>query len=152
LKTHSQASAVDVNIRVFTTAHCCKAIEFWSTIDGLSLNGSADTPEAIAVFLERNSGFSVLALDGDNKIVGAVLCGHNGRAGALYHLAVAETHRGQGIARALVSFCFAKLAEAKIPRCNIFVYNDNDEGHRFWLQNGFVDPPTWKVMQKRLDE
>jgi N-acetylglutamate synthase len=152
LKTHSQAFEVDVNIHVFTTAHRCKALEFWSTIDGLSLNGSADTPEAIAVFLDRNPGFSVVALDRDDKIVGAVLCGHNGRAGALYHLAVAETHRGKGIAQALVSHCFAKLAEVKIPRCNIFVYNDNDEGNRFWLQNGFVDPPTWKVMQKRLVE
>ncbi|MGB8337744.1 MAG: GNAT family N-acetyltransferase [Burkholderiales bacterium] len=146
-----QISKADVNVRVFTIAEYSKVIEFWSNIDGLALDEFADTAEAIAAFLERNPGFSAVALDANDQIIGAVLCGHNGRAGALYHLAVAEPHRGKGIALALVSHCYAKLTEAKIPRCNIFVYSDNDEGNRFWLLNGFVDPTTWKVMQKRLE-
>jgi putative acetyltransferase len=152
LKTNLQTSHADIKVRVFTIADCSKAIEFWSKFDGLSLNETVDTPEALAGFLDRNPGFSVVAVDGDSNIIGAVLCGHNGRAGALYHLAVAETHRGKGIAQALVSHSYEKLTEAKIPRCNIFVYSDNDEGNRFWLHNGFIDPTTWKVMQKRLDD
>ncbi len=143
--------AYNISIRVFTASDSSQAIKFWSTIAGLSLHESADTPEAIAEFLARNPGFSAIALDANQEIIGAVLCGHNGRAGSLYHLAVAEAYRGKGIAQALVSHCYAKLIEAKIPRCNIFVYSNNDQGNRFWLQNGFADPADWKVMQKRLD-
>jgi N-acetylglutamate synthase len=151
LNARPHFSKCDINIRIFTKDDSSNAIKFWSQFEGLSLNETVDTPEALADFLERNPGFSVIAVDENDKIIGAVLCGHNGRAGALYHLAVAEIHRGKGIAKAMVSHCYAKLTEAKIPRCNIFVYSDNDQGNRFWLQNGFVDPADWKVMQKRLE-
>jgi N-acetylglutamate synthase len=142
---------IEISARAFILSDYSQAVELWSMIDGLKLNES-DTLDAISAFLQHNSGFSAVALDAAGKIIGAVLCGHNGRAGALYHLAVANEHRGRGIAQALLAYCFAKLTEANIPRCNIFVYNDNDEGNRFWLRNDFVDPSDWKVMQKHLDE
>ena len=125
------------------------AVELWSTVEGLKLNES-DTPDAITVFLHRNPDCSAVALD-DEKIIGTVLCGHNGRAGHLYHLAVAVPYRGRGIAQALVAYCFQQLAAAHIPRCNIFVYAKNEEGNRFWLRNGWSDPTTWKVMQKVIE-
>jgi len=123
-----------------------KAVELWSTIEGLKLNES-DTPEAVESLLARNPDFSTVATDKE-EIVGAVLCGHNGRAGQLYHLAVARPYRRQGIAQALVAYCFIKLAEARIPRCNVFVYSNNEAGNHFWNQNGWTDPARWKVMQK----
>jgi putative acetyltransferase len=135
-----------IQIRAFTMADYAAAVGLWSTIEGLHLNES-DTPEAVAALLERNPGFSAVAIDGE-KIIGAVLCGHNGRAGQLYHLAVAKSHRGRGIGQALVNYCFGKLSEVKIPRCNIFVYSDNNQGNSFWLRNGWLDPSNWKVMQK----
>lgn len=126
------------------------AAELWSTIEGLGLNES-DTPEAIEALLDRNPNFSAIAVD-KGRIVGTVLCGHNGRAGQIYHLAVAASYRGQGIGQTLVTYCFEKLAEAKIPRCNIFVYSNNNKGNLFWVRNGWVDPTAWKVMQKIIKE
>ncbi|WP_434006924.1 GNAT family N-acetyltransferase [Paenibacillus konkukensis] len=38
----------------------------------------------------------------DQIIVGTVLCGHDGRRGTLYHVAVAEEHRRKGIAKEMV--------------------------------------------------
>ncbi|HEX5127428.1 MAG TPA: GNAT family N-acetyltransferase [Rhodocyclaceae bacterium] len=140
----------NIKIRPFTIDDYDEVIRFWSTIEGITLNES-DTLEAIAAFLERNPYFSVVAVNEEEKIVGAVLCGHNGRAGSLQHLAVAVQHRGKGIAQALVAYCFRKLAEAHVPRCNIFVYSDNDEGNLFWSRNGWADPTTWKVMQKFVE-
>jgi ribosomal protein S18 acetylase RimI-like enzyme len=125
------------------------AVTLWLAIEGLHLNES-DTPEAVTALLERNPGFSAVALDGE-KIIAAVLCGHNGRAGQLYHLAVAKRHRGRGVGQALVDYCFRKLSAAGIPRCNIFVYSNNDQGNHFWLKNGWIDPATWKVMQKLVE-
>jgi putative acetyltransferase len=139
----------NIQIREFGAADYDCAVDFWSAIEGITLNES-DTKEAVAAFLDRNPGFSAIATDSAGEVVGAVLCGHNGRAGSLYHLAVAMELRGSGLARRLVEFCFSKLAEANIPRCNIFVYTDNDLGNRFWLNSGWNDPTTWKVLQKHV--
>jgi hypothetical protein len=49
-----------------------------------------------------------------------------------------------------VELCFAKLAAENIPRCNIFVYSSNDVGNSFWLNTGWNDPTTWKVLQKHV--
>jgi len=124
------------------------AVVLWRSIEGMGLNES-DTEEAIAQFLERNPGFSAVATAGA-VLIGTVLCGHNGRAGFLYHFAVAPHWRHQGIGKRLVGYSFRKLTEASIPRCNIFVYTDNVEGNQFWLRDGWVDPTTWKVLQKRV--
>jgi putative acetyltransferase len=144
-------SLTAVEIRTFVPADCSLALEFWQGIEGLGLNES-DTPEAVQAFLQRNPGFSAIAVAPGGQIVGAVLCGHNGRSGSLYHLAVASSHRGLGIGRRLVEYCFAKLAAARIPRCNIFAYTENEAGNGFWLRNGWNDPTTWKVLQKRVQQ
>ena len=48
------------------------------------------------------------SLDGEH-VVGAVLCGHDGRRGFVYHLAVAERCRGVGIGRAVMRRSLAAL-------------------------------------------
>ncbi|PWQ97766.1 GNAT family N-acetyltransferase [Leucothrix arctica] len=125
------------------------AVTFWKSIEGVTLNES-DTKGSISSFLFRNPGLSFVAKD-NNEIVGTILCGHNGRAAQIYHLAVSNSHRGQGLGKELVDLSLSKLVEANIPRCNIFVYSNNCVGNKFWLKNGWDDPTTWKVLQKQLD-
>ncbi|MQR00009.1 GNAT family N-acetyltransferase [Glaciimonas soli] len=147
------SSTSDFELREFVADDYQHAFDLWSSIEGLSLHEN-DTKEAITSFLERNPGFSVVASDKNNNIVGAVLCGHNGRAGSLYHLAVADSARGKGLGRQMVQFCTSKLIEANIPHCSVFVFTNNDVGNQFWINNGWDDPMTrefaWKVLQKRL--
>lgn len=138
-----------IHIRAFTADDYEAAYRLWSSIEGLGLNES-DTPEAINTFLDRNPGFSAVAIDPSGTVVGTVLCGHNGRAGSINHLAVAHAHRRQGLGARLVEYAFVRLADADIPRCNIFVYNDNHGGNDFWLKTGWNDPTTWRVLQKRV--
>ncbi len=138
-----------MQIRAFTFADYQAAHALWSAAEALCLNES-DTPDAIEAFLARNPGFSAVAVDSAGVVVGAILCGHNGRAGSINHLAVAKAHRGQGLGRRPVEYAFARLAEAKIPWCNIFVYNDNHGSNQFWLKNGCTDPSTWRVLQKHV--
>jgi len=140
-----------IQLRAFAIADYEAAHRLWSSIEGLGLNES-DTPEAINAFLDRNPEFSAVAVDQSGLIIGTILCGHNGRAGSINHLAVAQAHRGQGLGTRLVEYALSKLAEANIPRCNIFVYNDNHGGNDFWLKTGWNDPTTWRVLQKRVSE
>lgn len=139
----------NIQIRAFDISDYQSAVELWSSMDGLTLNES-DTPEAIAAFLKRNPRLSFVANTHGGDLIGTVLCGHNGRAAHIYHLAVAKPHRNQGLGRRLVERCFDRLAQENIPRCNIFVYSDNDLGNSFWLSTGWHDPTSWKVLQKPI--
>ena len=141
----------DIQIRQFTENDIVAALELWFSVEGLGLS-EADAPDRIRQFLDRNPGFSAVACSADNRIVGAVLCGHNGRAGSLYHLAVADSVRGQGVGQSLVAFCFHRLGEAGIARCYIFTYDDNERGNRFWLRNGWSTAAGWGVLHKRVSE
>jgi ribosomal protein S18 acetylase RimI-like enzyme len=139
-----------MTIRPFRTTYISQALQLWSMTEGLGLTVS-DNEDAIRTFLDRNPGFSAVATDQAGTVIGAVLCGHNARAGFLYHLAVARSCRRSGVGTSLVQFCLSKLAELDIPHCNIFVYTANELGNQFWLRHGWKDPKTWKVMQRRVD-
>jgi putative acetyltransferase len=124
-------------LRPFTIADYDAVYALWLQTEGMGLNDS-DTREAIAAFLERNCGLSAVACTAVGMIVGAVLCGHDGRRGYLHHLAVARSHRKQGIGRALVDQCLARLAAHKIQKCNLFLFANNTEGRTFWLKQGWT--------------
>jgi ribosomal protein S18 acetylase RimI-like enzyme len=121
---------------------------FWGAQPGLGL-GASDTREGVAGCLARNPGLSFVARAGED-VVGAVLCGHDGRRGALYHLAVAPAHRRCGLGRTLVQRCLDGLRAAGIQRCNIFVYADNEPALRFWTSLGFETPENVTFLQRRV--
>ncbi|MEY2573557.1 MAG: N-acetylglutamate synthase, partial [Verrucomicrobiota bacterium] len=80
-----------VTTRAFVMADYDEAIALWTGVEGVEVC-EGDSREEIAEYLQRNPGLSRVA-EADGKIVGAALCGHDGRRGWIYHLAVASTHR-----------------------------------------------------------
>jgi ribosomal protein S18 acetylase RimI-like enzyme len=133
------------DLRPMSIADYDPVLQLWRESEGVGLNES-DAREPIAAFLERNPGLSRVALDGA-QIVGAVLCGHDGRRGYLHHLAVARTHRRHGLGRELVAACLADLAQLGISKCNIFLYADNAAGEAFWKRNGWSRRADLQIMQ-----
>ena len=118
-----------------TIADYDDTIELWKNSPGVAL-GQADSKQNIALFIERNPGLDFVARDG-NKIVGAVLCGNDGRRGYLYHLAVAKEYRQLGIGKTLTEKVLNALKDQGIQKCHIFVIADNLEGLRFWQKTGW---------------
>ena len=135
-------------LRALSIADYDAVLRLWQDTEGVGLNES-DSRENIARFLERNPGLSRVAVAGIG-IVGAVLCGHDGRRGYLHHLAVARSHRKLGLGRQLVEVCLADLARQGIAKCNIFLFADNAAGEAFWQHNGWAKRPDLQVMQKSL--
>jgi ribosomal protein S18 acetylase RimI-like enzyme len=123
-----------------------EVVALWQDSEGVGLN-DADSKENVIAYLARNPGLSLVARK-DGKLIGAVLCGHDGRRGYLHHLAVARPHRKQGIGHFLVDGCLTRLAAIGIRKCNIFVYADNDDGQEFWRNSGWVERTNLKMMSK----
>jgi N-acetylglutamate synthase len=134
----SAALVSDTNMPDFlpmTPDQLPEVIDLWTRTEGVGLNES-DSLAALTGFLKRNPGLSRVACQGE-IIVAALLCGHDGRRGFLYHLAVRSEYRGGGLGRALVEQCLAALAELGIQKCNGLVYTHNAEAQRFWQRLGF---------------
>jgi N-acetylglutamate synthase len=125
----------------------------WESTSGVGLDAS-DAEPGIVAYLERNPGLCLVARGGaagGHAIIGAVLCGHDGRRGYLSHLTVAAEHRGQGIARQLIERCLDQLRESGILKCSIHVFSDNDEGIAFWKQLGYHVRGDVTVMQRAVE-
>ena len=120
----------------------------WRKSEGIGLNES-DTRANIAIFLKRNPAMSFVARKG-RSIIGAVLCGHDGRRGYLHHLAVAKNHRGNGIGKKLVEANLSALGRAGITRCNIYLFDSNTAGAAFWKHNGWNKLDGLQVLQKAV--
>ena len=121
-------------IRSFEKGDIEPALRLWETCEGIG-KGPGDDAEGTARFLARNPGFSLVVEDG-GSIVAAVLCGHDGRRGYLYHLGVAATHRRRGLAREIVRRCLASLRAEGIGRCQVFVMVENVAARQFWEEVG----------------
>lgn len=131
-----------------TIADYDETFAFWQKQEGVGLTES-DSREAIALFLNRNAGMSFV-VRAEGRIVGAALCGTDGRRGYLHHVAIDAALRGNGLGRRLVERCLVELVKIGIPRCNIFLYADNVAGEAFWKKLGYRVRSDLKIMQRPL--
>lgn len=109
----------------------------WMTIHGFSIRTIDDSREGVERFLKRNPGISVVA-EMDGRVVGAILCGHDGRRGCLYHVCVHEAYRMNGIGRAMVVHCMNALQQEGINKVSLIAFTKNDIGNAFWKQIGWT--------------
>ena len=75
--------------------------QLWQNTSGVGLRSIDDSREGIERFVRRNPRTNFVAEE-DGRIIGAVLSGHDGRRGNIYHLCVDGSHRRRGIGRQLV--------------------------------------------------
>jgi len=111
------------------------SFSLWEKTEGMSIT-KADTLEAFDLFLDSNPGISFGAFDED-KLIGTVLCGTDGRRGYIYHLAVEKEYRRMNIASKLVSLSIEALKKNRIEKCHIFVFKNNEDGNTFWEKSGW---------------
>ncbi|HUQ44332.1 MAG TPA: GNAT family N-acetyltransferase [Candidatus Limnocylindria bacterium] len=85
----------------------------------------------------RNPGLLLVATEG-TRIVGSALGAWDGRRGAIYHVAVAERHRRQGIATRLVAQVEAGLRDLGCSEVRVHVPDDNEGAQAFWSTRGYA--------------
>ena len=124
-------------IRFMTIDDYDKVKALWMTIKGFAIRSIDDSREGVERFLKRNPSTSAVAVE-DGRIVGAILCGHDGRRGCLYHVCVAEQYRMRGIGKAMVVFCMEALKAEEINKVSLIAFTANDIGNAFWKQIGWT--------------
>lgn len=124
-------------IRTMTIGDYKGVHELWMSIKGFAIRSIDDSEEGVGRFLARNPATSVVAEE-DGKIVGAVLCGHDGRRGCMYHVCVHEDYRMRGIGKAMAIFAMEALKKEKISKISLIAFTENDIGNAFWRRIGWT--------------
>lgn len=118
-------------IRSMTIRDYDAVYALWGRMKGFSMRSIDDSKEGVERFLDRNPGISVVA-EQDGVIVGAILCGHDGRRGCMYHVCVDPDHRRRGIGKAMVVFAMEALRRERISKVSLIAFTANDAGNAFW--------------------
>lgn len=83
-----------------------------------------------------------------SEIVGAVMCGHDGRRGYLNHLGVSYEYRRKGIAKQLLDRADNELRKIGIKKEALFVLCDNTSAQEFYEHIGWKEETIVKVYAK----
>jgi len=109
----------------------------WMSCRNMGFNDLDDSREGIGRFLKRNPATCFVAEAGGD-LAGVILAGHDGRRGYIYHMAVAEAYRRQGIGSALVDRCLEALKHEGINKVALVAFRANETGNAFWERQGFA--------------
>ena len=126
-----------IEIREFSINDYDAAVELWQRVEGLEI-AEGDDREGVTQFLARNQGLSRVATDG-SAIVGVALCGHDGRRGHVYHLAVDPAYQGRGLGKRLLDESLADLRRTGVKRVIVMVADNNPSGREFWKRSGYEE-------------
>lgn len=124
-------------IRTMTIEDYDQVYALWKTIKGFGIRSMDDSREGVAQFLRRNPTTSIVACE-DGRVVGSILCGHDGRRGCFYHVCVDERYRRKGIGKAMVVRAMEELKKEKINKVSLIAFTQNDIGNAFWKTIGWT--------------
>lgn len=124
-------------IRIMTIDDYDGVYSLWKKIKGFGLRSVDDSREGVRRFLRRNPSTSVVAEE-DGKIVGSILCGHDGRRGCLYHVCVDAQYRRRGIGKEMVVKAMEALRQEEINKVSLIAFTKNDIGNAFWNTIGWT--------------
>ncbi|MBS7303373.1 MAG: GNAT family N-acetyltransferase [Lachnospiraceae bacterium] len=124
-------------VRSMTIADYEKVYALWKQIKGFAMRSVDDSKEGVERFLKRNPKTSVVAIE-DGNVVGAILCGHDGRRGCMYHVCVHPAYRRRGIGKEMVVYAMKRLQEEEINKVSLIAFTSNDIGNAFWNTIGWT--------------
>ena len=126
-----------MNIRLMQMADYDAVYALWMSCRNMGFNNLDDSREGVARLLARNPGTCFVAEE-DGALAGVILSGQDGRRGYVYHMAVAEECRRQGVGSRLVEQALAALKAEGINKVALLVFNRNEAGNAFWEKQGFA--------------
>lgn len=114
-----------------------KVRSLWDSIKGFGIRSVDDSCEGIERFLMRNPTTSIVAEE-DEKIIGSILCGHDGRRGCFYHVCVEESNRKHGIGNQMAKAALLALKKEQITKVSLIAFKRNEIGNTFWQELGWT--------------
>lgn len=125
-----------MNIRRMKFDDYAAVYRLWLMTPRMGLNDVDDSQQGIIRMLQRNPTLSFV-VEENKQIIGVIIAGQDGRRGYIYHTAVHQDYRQQGIGQSLVKSVLDEMKELAITKVGLFIFQDNHIGNGFWEKMGF---------------
>lgn len=145
------AGTMSIIVREMTIDDYENVYNLWMSIRGFGIRALDDSREGVARFLRRNPTTSVVA-EQNGRIVGAILCGHDGRRGCFYHVCVAKDYRKHGIGHRMAQFAMRALQAEGIHKVSLIAFKNNEVGNAFWRGVGWTERQDLNYYEFTLNE
>ena len=144
---------MEYTIRPVTMEDYAAIYELWNSTEQSrrALNPVDDSREGIERYLNRNPNTCFAAVK-DDRIIGVILTGHDGRRAIIHHMCVHPDYRRMGIASHLVSRAEEALKKEGIQKIFGLVFKDNEVANAFWEQQGYSLRTNLNYRNKSLNE
>lgn len=144
---------MDYTVRQVTINDYDAIYELWNSTEQSrrALNPIDDSHEGIERYLKRNPNTCFAAVK-DNRIIGVILTGHDGRRAIIHHMCVHPEYRRMGIATHLVALAEDALKKEGIQKVFGLVFKDNETANAFWEQQGYSLRTNLNYRNKSLNE
>ncbi len=140
-----------LTVRIMKPNDYDEVYALWKNCKGVGLYDIDDSKNGIERFLNRNPDTCFIA-EICGRIIGSVLSGDDGRRGYIYHMAVDENFRGNGIATELLECALTALKRNGVSKTALVVFKDNEAGNAFWDKAGFQKREELRYRNKLLVE
>ena len=143
---------MEYTVRKVTIADYDAIYELWNSTEQSrrALNPVDDSREGIERYLKRNPDTCFAAVKED-RIIGVILTGHDGRRGIIHHMCVHPDCRRMGIAAHLVSLAEEALKKEGIQKVFGLVFRDNEPANLFWEKQGYTLRTNLNYRNKSLN-
>ncbi|MBP2651649.1 MAG: ypeA [Firmicutes bacterium] len=140
-----------MKIRIMNVNDYENVYQLWGNTPGMGMRSIDDSKDGITKYLNRNPNTCLVA-EAENKIIGVILSGHDGRRGYIYHAAVEDTARKQGIGTALVDAALEALKKEGINKVALVAFCTNELGNLFWEAHSFEARTDLVYRNKSLND
>ncbi|MBP3792551.1 MAG: GNAT family N-acetyltransferase [Ruminococcus sp.] len=140
-----------IKYRIMDISDYEQVYRLWLSCAGMGLNNLDDSKDGIKRFLDRNPDTCFVALE-QEKIIGVIIAGNDGRRGYIYHTAVDPEQRHRGIATRLVNEAMGALKALGINKTALVVFSKNEGGNSFWEKSGFTSRDDLVYRNKTITE
>lgn len=140
----------EIIIRALKESDLEEAFKIWRVSFNAGFSTNFDTKESLVKYLKRNPELSSVACLKDGKVVGALMCGHDGRRGSIYHTAVLNECRNKGIGRKMEQRSLEELKKVGIATGFLFINIKNPGSEEFWKSIGWTVIPDIKYLYKEF--
>jgi ribosomal protein S18 acetylase RimI-like enzyme len=140
----------EIQVRQFCfPADYQQVIDLWSSIEKGVRVGRSDSPGEIEKKMDRDPDLFLVA-ESENKIIGSVIGGYDGRRGLIYHLAVNAAFRGQRVGSRLMDEVESRLRAKGCLKCYLLIANDNLDVGAFYQAQGWQQMTDVSLYGKTL--
>ena len=143
---------MEITERLVTIEDYDDMLALWNSTEQSkrALNPVDDSREGIERYLRRNPSTCFGAFAND-RLVGVILTGHDGRRAIIHHMCVHPDFRRQGIAGELVKLAEEALKAEGIQKIFGLVFKDNDAANAFWENQGYTLRTNLNYRNKSLN-